>query len=138
MKSLVELYKSLSPIQRSIVSAGIGFVFYGGWAVLVNFMHGKDSAFKAGLVQGLYSFVLTFFMTILLEATYQRVFDLLANARTAVAITVIFSCSIVFTGSWYINYLSGTPEIFKTVILGYIFGGLYAMLYSIGLARKKF
>ncbi|GAA6138199.1 hypothetical protein NBRC116583_19460 [Arenicella sp. 4NH20-0111] len=136
MKSFIEYFKRLSAINRSIVSACIGFVFYGGWAVMVNLMHGKESAVKAGLVQGVYSFILTFFMTLLLESTYRRAQNLFSSNNAAIGLTVLISCSIVFSGSWWVNYLAGTPEIFNTVILGYIFGGLYASIYTIGIAQK--
>lgn len=104
--------------------------------MFVNLMHGKESAVKAGLVQGIYSFILTFFMTLLLEYIYQRVRKLLRVEAIAIAATVFGSCSIVFSGSWFVNYLSGTPEIFNTVILGYIVGGLYSIIYTVGLARE--
>ncbi len=136
MTLVVDFYKRLSALQRSLISACIGFAFYGSWAVFVNFMHGKESALKAGLVQGGYSFILTFFMTILLEAIYQKARRVISVKNIAITVTVLASCSLAFSGSWFVNYLSGTPEIFNTVILGYIFGGLYSIIYTIGLARE--
>lgn len=136
MRIIVDFYKRLSTLQRSLISALIGFAFYGSWAIFVNFMHGKESAIKAGLVQGVYSFILTFFMTLLLEAIYLRALKLVKAEIVAITVTVVISCSIVFSGSWLVNYLSGTPEIFNTVILGYIFGGLYSIVYTVGLAKE--
>lgn len=136
MRIIVDFYKRLSTLQRSLISALIGFAFYGSWAIFVNFMHGKESAIKAGLVQGVYSFILTFFMTLLLEAIYLRALKLVKAEIVAIIVTVVISCSIVFSGSWLVNYLSGTPEIFNTVILGYIFGGLYSIVYTVGLAKE--
>jgi len=136
MRLVVNFYKRLSPIQRSLISACFGFAFYGSWAVFVNFMHGKESAFKAGLVQGCYSFILTFFMTLLLEAIYYKALRWVGAEKAAIALTVFLSCTLVFSGSWFVNYLSGTPEIFNTVILGYIFGGLYSLIYTFGLAKE--
>ncbi len=136
MKLLVDFYKRLTAVQRSLISACVGFAFYGSWAIFVNFMHGKESALKAGLVQGGYSFILTFFMTLLLEAIFHRALRFLGMQMLAILLTVFVSCSIVFSGSWLVNYLSGTPEIFNTVILGYIFGGLYSMAYTVGLAKE--
>ncbi len=136
MRLIVNFYQRLTPIQRSLVGALIGFVFYGGWAILVNFMHGKESAIRAGLVQGIYSFILTFVMTLLLESLFYRIKRILKDDWGTCMVTVIVSCSIVFTGSWLVNYWSGTPEIFKTVVLGYILGGLYSIVYTLGLARQ--
>lgn len=137
MKLVVDFYKRLSVVQRSLISACAGFGFYGSWAIFVNFMHGKDSALKAGLVQGAYSFLLTFFMTLLLEAIYHRAHRMTGGEKAAIGLTVVLSCTLVFSGSWLVNYWSGTPEIFNTVILGYIFGGLYSLVYTIGLAKES-
>lgn len=136
MRVISEFYKRLSALQRSFLGACFGFAFYGGWAVLVNLMHGKESAIKAGLVQGIYSFILTFFMTLLLETFYLHLKRLVNAESSAIFLTVIMSCFLVFSGSWYVNYVSGTPEIFNTVILGYIFGGIYSVVYTLGLARQ--
>ena len=136
MRVISDFYKRLSPLQRSFLGALLGFAFYGGWAVLVNLMHGKESAIKAGLVQGIYSFILTFFMTLLLETFYLQLRKVVNAERSAVCLTVLVSCSLVFAGSWYVNYVSGTPEIFNTVILGYVFGGIYSIVYTLGLARQ--
>lgn len=128
-------YTALSPLKRSLVSAVIGFFVYGTWAIAVNFMHGKESAIKAGITQGLYSFTLTFFMTLLIETIYKVMMRLSPNKLVAAAATVVLCCTVVFSGSWYINYLAGTPEIFNTVVLGYVLGGLYAIAYTIVLAK---
>ncbi len=137
MKLVVDFYRRLSTLQRSLLGAWFGFVLYGGWALLVNMMHGEDSAMRAALVQGSYSFILTFFMTLLLESIFHCVKKTFDVSVVSVLITVTLACSLVFSGSWYVNYLSGTPEIFKTVILGYVLGGLYAIAYTIGLAKES-
>lgn len=137
MNIVVNFYKRLTPLQRSLVGALFGFAFYGGWAMLVNLMHGKESAIKAGFVQGIYSFILTFVMTLLLETLFYRMKASLNSDWLAGAAAVFMSCTVVFTGSWLVNYWSGTPEIFRTVILGYILGGLYSTIYATGLVRQS-
>ena len=128
-------YTALSPLKRSIVSAIIGFFVYGTWAMAVNLMHGKESAIKAGVTQGLYSFTLTFIMTFLIETIYKAMMQVMPYKVIAATSTVVLCCVMVFSGSWYINFLAGTPEIFNTVILGYVLGGLYAIAYTIVLAK---
>lgn len=135
--SILHIFHCLSPVQRSLISAFTGFFFYGGWAVYVNWAHGIMAAMKSGVVQGSYSFILTLCMTLLLECVFKisnRVFNqiLLVNWTT-----IIVCCTAVFSLSWAVNAAAGTPEILRTVILGYIIGGLYIVTYVYGLARSE-
>ena len=129
-------YNRLSPITRSVVNAFVGFFVYGCWAIGVNLMHGRESAIKAGLVQGVYSFLLTFVMTLLIESVFSVVHQKSGRRFLAAMLTITVTCLIVFSGSWFVNYLAGTPEIFNTVILGYILGGAYSVGYTLLLAKE--
>ena len=128
---------ALSPFQRSIASATAAFLFYGGWAFLVNSMHGSMIALKAACVQGGYSFTLTFVMTVLVEGLFRVVSKLSVSAALVNWATIVLTCVIVFTTSWMVNVVAGTPEIFKTVVLGYIIGGIYTVTYVFGLAKAQ-
>lgn len=134
---LLARFTALSPFQRSLASAAAGFVFYGGWAFLVNSMHGSMVAIKAACVQGGYSFTLTFCMTVLVESLFRLISKLSTTPVIVNWATIIITCTIVFSSSWLINTMAGTPEIFKTVILGYIIGSIYSATYVYGLARAK-
>lgn len=131
------LFHRLNPIQRSLISAAAGFVFYGAWAFWVNAVHGSMVALRAACVQGGYSFVLTLCMTVLLEGMFRfnsRVF----NRRHIINwSTIILCCAVIFSGSWAVNAVAGTPEIFQTVILGYVVGGIYSASYVFSLARAQ-
>lgn len=131
------LFNQLSAPRRSFISAAVGFLFYGSWAYAVNHDHGMGAGLKAGLVQGSYSFVLTFTMTMLLEGMFRVASRTVPSLIVASIITIIVCCAIVFSGSWLVNYLAGTPEIFKTVILGYLIGGAYSSAYVLNLAQLK-
>lgn len=135
--SLFLAYKGLSPFYRSFVSAILGLIVYGGWAIAVNLMHGDSLAFKAGLVQGSYSFLLTFVSTMLIEISYRRIARFMDSAFLAIVVTVMLCCGLIFSSSWLVNYLFATPEIFKTVVLGYVFGGIYCVVYTVALAREN-
>jgi len=130
-------YNQMSPLKRSLVNALIGFLVYGGWGVLVNLMHGQDPAIKAGLVQGSYSFVLTFIMTMLMESVFGYLYNLSKHDILSASGTVVLTCGLVFSGSWFVNYLADTPEIFNTVILGYVLGGLYSLFYVVVLVQQR-
>lgn len=95
------------------------------------------AAIKAGCVQGAYSFILTMGMTMLLEGVFRvnsRVFNKTHFINWS---TIIICCAAVFSVSWGVNFAAGTPEILRTVILGYIIGGIYSISYVYGLARGQ-
>ena len=98
-------------------------------------------ALKVFMAQGSYSFILTLIMAVLIEGLY-RLFTHRGSreqwSRSRVDwSTILSSCFVVFSGSWLVNVFAGTPEIFKTVLLGYMFGGLYTYVYVLGLSRRK-
>lgn len=132
---LGRLFARLSPLQRSLISALAGFFFYGAWAFWANHEHGPVLALKAGFVQGSYSFALTLCMTMLLEAIF-RINTRVFNQRHVVNwLTIIICCALIFSSSWLINVIAETPEIFRTVILGYVVGLIYSTLYVLGLSK---
>jgi hypothetical protein len=67
-----------------------GFVVYGGWGSWVNMSHGTQMGAVAGLIQGGYSFVLTFCMTIVMAYLMRMLvglssLDMMQDAATASA-----------------------------------------------------
>ncbi|NND81454.1 MAG: hypothetical protein HKN50_03420 [Gammaproteobacteria bacterium] len=132
---LLSKFGALSPFQRSSLSALAALLFYGGWAYLVNSMHGPMAATKAALVQGSYSMVLTFVMAVMVETIYWYFGKLFKHLNAQIWATIVLSCAVVFSTSWGVNAWAGTPEIFNTVILGYVIGAIYTTLYVYGLAR---
>ncbi|RBP51355.1 hypothetical protein [Arenicella xantha] len=131
------MFDRLSALQRSLVAAFAGFLFYGAWAFAINFAYGQASALKAAAVQGSYSFVLTLSMTLVLEAIFKFMSHFFNQRWLIDWTTVLAGCALVFSGSWIVNVMAGTPEIFKTVILGYVVGGFYCAVYVRGLARAS-
>lgn len=137
MKALLQQgFTRLNFLQRSFLSAVAGLLGYGLWAYLVNSPHGVAAAFKAACVQGSYSFILTFVMTILIELLY-RLFARVSDSQRLIRLASIVSvCSIIYTTSWWVNVMAGTPEVFNTVILGYVVGGIYTVGYVQSLSRR--
>lgn len=133
----MRFFHRFSAVQRSIISAAAGFFFYGGWAYLVNSSHGHWVALKAACVQGSYSFVLTLCMTLLLEGMFKVMSRWFENRLVINWVTIVTCCALIFSGSWIVNLMAGTPEILQTVILGYIIGGAYSASYVYGLAKVK-
>lgn len=130
-------FSRLNPLQRSMFSAVSALLGYGAWAYLVNAMHGPAAAMKAACVQGGYSFAITFVMTLLIEVLYRLVASVFEHGIMTKSVTVIVTCAIIFSGSWWVNAMAGTPEIFSTVILGYVIGAIYTTSYVFGLSNDK-
>ena len=95
------------------------------------------AAIKAALVQGSYSFALTFTMTLLIEAMYRGISRWSELESVIKSLTIVSTCSIIYGTSWWVNAMAGTPEIFNTVILGYVVGGIYTITYVFGLSAEK-
>lgn len=120
-------------VTRSIVSGLFGFAAYGGWAFYVNYAHGLDAAAKAAFTQGSYSFTVTLVMTLLME----YLFRLLANPMLRFCATFFGTCALLYSTSWGVNVLAGTPEIFMTILPGIIIGTVYTFIYTLSLVRLQ-
>lgn len=132
----IDYFASLAPLYRSALSAIAALLFYGGWAFYVNAMHGTMVALKAACVQGTYSMLLTLGMAVLIEALYRFLLRFYRASATINWLTIVVSCSIIFSTSWWVNAMAGTPEIFNTVILGYIIGAVYTTAYVFSISRN--
>lgn len=130
------LFDRLTLAQRSLLPSLAGFLFYGTWAFAMNIMHGLPIAARSATVQGTYSFFITLGMTLMIEAMFRLFRRVLPSIWLASVLTIIFSCTPVFIGSWLVNVAAGTPEIFRTVILGYVIGLFFSTTYVIGLQKK--
>lgn len=118
-----------SGLARSLVSGAIGFVGYGGWAFSANLAYGLEAAVKAALTQGSYSFALTLVITVLMEYLY----GLLAKPLLRFCVTFFGTCTVLYSTSWGVNFLAGTPEIFMTILPGMIIGTIYTLGYTLSL-----
>ncbi len=116
---------------RSILSALAGLIAYGGWAFFANMEHGVEASFRAACTQGSFSFILTLAMNLIME----WVFQLSSQPRIQAAMTTLSTCLMVYSASWGINYLAGTPEIFMTVLPGWIFSTFYICMYTVTLFK---
>lgn len=116
---------------RGIAAGILGFIVYGGWAFYVNSQHGIAVGFKAGFVQGTYSFALTLSTTLLMEFLLPR----LQNARGPYFLTLFFTNSITFATAYLINWVFGTPEILLTIFPGFLVGIVYTAVYLFSLSK---
>ena len=120
-----------SPRVRATGAGLAGFVAYGGWGWWVNLGYGQFVAVKAGLVQGSYSFLLTFFSTLLMEWLYAR----LKGQPFPVVTTTVLTSVLLFIVAFCIQTAAGTPEVLLTILPGYVVGTVYSGVYVAGLAK---
>lgn len=116
---------------RSLGAALAGFLVYGGWAYYVNMSHGEFIGLRSGLLQGGYSFILTFLTTLLMERLYRS----FASHRFPALLTVLVTGVLLFTVPCIIHSIAGTPEILMTVLPGFLIGMVYTTLYTLSLRR---
>jgi hypothetical protein len=116
---------------RGFAAGILGFIVYGGWAFYVNSQHGIDAGFKAGFVQGSYSFALTLSTTLLMEFLWTR----LQNARGPYFLTLSITNTITFSTAYLINRVFGTPEILLTIFPGFLIGIVYTAFYLFSLSK---
>lgn len=108
-----------------------GFLVYGSWAAYANFDHGMSIATRSGLVQGTYSLVLTFAMTLVTEWLFGR----LCRLPGGMVFTVVIVSGVLFATAYVIHRLVGTPEILMTILPGFVIGSIYTSIYVLGLSH---
>ena len=116
-----------TPLLRSGLAGLAGFAVYGAWAYYANSDHGTMVAMRSGLVQGGYSLLLTFVMTLVTEFMFARLGSLWLTSATVSV--------ILFLSAYTIHMLVGTPEILMTILPGYVIGTIYTIVYVVGLRR---
>ncbi len=122
-----------SKLFRSLMAATAGFTFYGGWAFLINHDHGLMVALKAGATQGSYSFILTLCLSFFMEWLFQ----ISNQPKWQFSLTLFTTCGLIYTTSWGVNALAGTPEILLTILPGAIISSLYTLSYTLALFKLQ-
>ncbi|EGG95061.1 hypothetical protein IMCC1989_1913 [gamma proteobacterium IMCC1989] len=114
-----------------------GFLFYGAWAFFINFSHGWDSAITAAVTQGGYSFTITLVLALVIEFLFQRLSDTSITALWRNVWVFIAGFSLLLFTSVGINLLTGTPEIFWTVLPGLTVSAVYTVMYILTLNKVE-
>lgn len=118
---------------RSIAAGIAGFIVYGSWAFYINSQYGITIGFKAGVVQGTYSFALTLSTTILMEVLWAG----LQTSKGQTILTMSITIAITFITAYLINWVFGTPEILLTIFPGFLIGIFYTAFYVMTLSKLK-
>jgi hypothetical protein len=116
---------------RILVPPLVGLLFYGSWAYWVNMSHGEMIAFKAACTQGGYSFAITLILALIIES----LFKVLKELPAAHILVMVIACCLLYTSSWGINALLGTPNILWTILPGAIISTIYTISYVLTLSK---
>jgi hypothetical protein len=116
---------------RILVPPVAGFLFYGAWALFINFSHGWHDAITAGVTQGGYSFLMTLVLAIVVEWLFVR----LAKVPLRSVWVFLVGAILLASTSFGINILTGTPEIVWTVLPGLSVSLVYTVIYIVALNK---
>lgn len=105
------------------------FIAYGGWAVYANYRHGLATSLVSALTQGIISFLVTAFMTLILEAIFYR----FAAGALRIVVTAVGAQAAVALVTFTIHYVVGTPEIIVTMTPSFIVSSIYCVVYTTGM-----
>ena len=128
MKSILS-----NPLIRVLVPPFLGFLGYGAWAYWVNSEFGSMMAMKAAFTQGTYSFVITLVLAVTIEWLY-RCLQALPKGHWLVA---FFACLVLYSTSWGVNALAGTPNILLTILPGAAMSTIYTFVYVMTLVKLQ-
>ncbi|MGH1440166.1 MAG: hypothetical protein ACRBBR_08665 [Cellvibrionaceae bacterium] len=118
---------------RILVPPLMGLLFYGSWAFWVNSEFGQTAAFRAAATQGSYSFAITLLLALVVEWLFV-LFKLLPWRQFWVG---LIACLLLYSTSWGVNALTGTPNILWTILPGAAVSTVYTVLYIITLSKLE-
>lgn len=112
-------------IIQSLRNAIVFGSLWAAWAYFANSDHGADSAFRASITQGTFSFVMTFFFSSFVQ--YMYTLGKTNLIRYAYGF-VIPNIMLVFVSS-SIHYWRGTPDIAQTIAPAIVAALIFCFLY---------
>lgn len=116
----------------NVLSAIFACLLWGSWSFYINMDHSFNAGLIAALTQGISSFLITLFMTYLIEIQF--------NFYHKKWIKLLFPpiCTVLFTGSClvFVHTLMSTPSIVKTVTPALIVATLFAFVTNIKLYKQ--
>ena len=116
-----------------------GGLLQGLWAIYANSEHSQAEYLRAGVVQGMNSFVMSFVITFFMEwivVLYDRIHPVVLRFAAALASAFLFMVTIHYGSNW----IFGTPDILETIAPAIIIGTIYCSSYllaRLGLVSRR-
>lgn len=118
---------------RAVIAAIAALLAYGAWAFWVNSQYSTTAGWRAGLVQGVYAFVLTLCSSLLYEFLFSRMRDWHLRKFKCLAAGM----TLQFVTAYGIHWQVGTPAILVTILPGLAIGSVYATFYLLLLEKLE-
>jgi len=120
----------------------IAMLGYGGWAFYSNSPANGDIelqeiAFRAGIIQGGYSGILTLTNIILLEAVLKHLNNHLTVNFNMIA-TLIVASAVQYAIIIPVHLANDTPNILITLLPGFIIGTAFSVAYLLSIKNKYY
>ena len=120
----------------------IAMLGYGGWAFYSNSPANGDIelqeiAFRAGIIQGGYSGILTLTNIILLEAVLKHLNNHLTVNFNMIA-TLIVAGAVQYAIIIPVHLANDTPNILITLLPGFIIGTAFSVAYLLSIKNKYY
>ena len=112
-------------LQSSPTHVLFAFCAMGSWALFANRGHPMPKPVYAGLVQGLMSAIITYFLKRTIEALQTRF-----NGPSALWLPPLIAASAGLVLLVTVHTLAGTPEVLKTIALPFGVAATYAAIYN--------
>ena len=116
----------------NLISAILAFLLWGGWTFYINTkMDSLQHGIISGLTQGICSFVITLFMTFLID----KQFNYFKNDSAKLCLPPV--CTVLLTGSFLtmVHHLIGTPSIVYTLTPVLTVAFLFAVVTNLKLYK---
>lgn len=123
----------IKKIKIEYITAFGALVLWTAWTWYVNADHPIGTRILSSLVQGIWSFFVTFYMLVCLK----KIFNYFENKWLKIILPTLITVSIVFVMILGIHILIGTPELWATITPGIIGGVVLNIIATIKLFNKK-
>ncbi|MEC7760418.1 MAG: hypothetical protein VX874_00740 [Pseudomonadota bacterium] len=117
----------MAVLQSNLAHVLAGIFLMGGWAFIANITHSWLAAFEAGLLQGLITGTMTFFI--------KKAIEWVASNTTGVVTPTLAASAISATVLTTIHTIAGTPAFWATVLVPFTVATIYGATYTFTLRR---
>lgn len=104
----------------------------GGWGLFANRGHAPGEMWRAGLVQGMVSALITLVLKRFLEGLSARL-----DGPAAYLLPPSISCATILALLWTLHTLAGTPEVWATLAVPFAVSSTYAWIYTAIVVRGR-
>ena len=129
-------------ILNKLIITLIAMLGYGGWAYYCNIPANGDIelqtiAFRAGIIQGGYSGILTLTQMILLQAVLKHLNQLLTLNLNMIA-TITTASALQYAIIIPVHLANDTPNILMTLLPGFFIGTAFSFGYLLSIKNKYY